>query len=452
MLKHLRDLYRRQPTRVWVVFAAFVVSFGYALIYRIVPSVDARKFHEIAVHLVTQHSFCFDCNVPLAQDSAIRDIGPGYQFFLAGLYSLFGIRLWVVWLVQALLFSVVVWWMWGLAERVIPAEKRATWMIALPMSLLAVHPDIVQGNAMLMADGLFTFLLVASIVVCLPYLERVIPHGWKRPLLLGVLLGLLAMVKPTGVPLFIGIMMLLLCRRIWKAALIVTLCFIAVQTPWAVRNLMTYDHFIYNSVVGGLDMWVGLYPQGTGEFNLDALPEIAHKIEGLSPDQVDHVSMEQVKTIIREHPLFAIQRTASKFFKLFALSKTSGFWFHYRGTFDQGATVLLSALFNLLLLGMGFAAVAYMVLKRLFKSPLLWVMCIVILLLSASPTLTVVVNRYRIPMLPFFAVLSAFWLAEARGRDRWLSLGTSVAFLVLCTGIDLAASWDKLKEHLSRFV
>ena len=430
--------------RTWLCLLAFCVSFGYALAYRIVPSVDARKFNDIAINLVTKHTFCFECNVPLAQDTAIRDIGPGYQFFLAGIYEIFGIHIWIIWFLQAIMQAVVVAWIWRLMDSALRGLDERPWMRAIPLGLYAVHPDIVQNNAMLMADGLFTFLFVGCIMVFLPYLEAHPPKGWKRPVALGTLIGLLTMVKPTGLPLLILILAVLAWKRIWKAILIMVCCFVLVQVPWAIRNAMTYDHFVYNSVVGGLDMWVGLYPQSNGTFDLDNLPDITKQIQGIPPDQLDSYSAAQTKQIIMEHPVFAIERTTQKFFQLFALSKTSGFWFHYHGVVDQGMTVVLSALFNLVLLGLGFAAFVYAGMKKIFDRPVLWVCLAAITLLAVSPTLTVVVNRYRIPMLPFFTVLSAYWLAAARTRkDRVISLTSALAFLAVCTGVDLWGSLQK---------
>ncbi len=447
--RHLRAWHRAAPLRTWLCLLAIAVNFGYALTYRIVPSVDARKFHEIAVNLVTKHTFCFQCDVPLPLDTAIRDIGPGYQFFLADVYSIFGIHPWIVWLLQALMHAVVIAWLWRLMGLALEGLTENRWARLLPLSLYAVHPDIVQSNAMLMADGLFTFLFVGAIVLFLPYLKKAVPHGLRRPAALGLLLGALTMVRPTGMPLFLALMIVLLWRRVWKAALVLACCFALIQTPWAIRNALTYDHFVYNSVVGGLDIWVGMDPEGPGEFNLDKLPHITEQIKDIPPDELDHFAMTQAKKIVREHPLFALQRTVSKFFKLFSLTKTSGFWSHYFGAKDQMATVALSILFNLALLAMGFAGIVYGVMKRVIDRPLLWVSLLAILALSAAPTISVVINRYRIPMLPFFTILAAFWLTTARGkRERLITLSAALGFLALCVGVDLWGSVDKVRERL----
>lgn len=449
-LSAVRTQYRAEPVRVWICLAAFVASFGYALVYQITPSVDARKFHEIATHLASEGRFCFECNVPLAEDRAIRDIGPGYQFFLAAIYKVFGVRLWVVWFIQALMHAVVTWWIFGLVRRVIGSSARQMYAI-VPVTLYAVHPDVIQNTAMLMSENLFVFLFLGLVGLFIRVWEKDGKIRWFDAAGIGVLSGVLMMVRPTGMPVLAFLLFVFALRRWWKIGLIVLTFAVLVQTPWAIRNIRLYDHFVLNSVVGGLDIWVGLDPHSPGEFNMDALPHITSKIAGLSPDQIDKVSLEEVKTILRERPLFVIQRTVQKAFKLFALTKTSAFWFHYYGTWDRLATLVLSVLFNLALLGMSFAAIWDVLLRRKLRHWIMGLSIVAVVLMAISPIVAVVVNRYRIPMLPFMTILSAGWLAFVTGRERRNSLLAAGATLVLATGVDLLGSWNKVVERIQRF-
>lgn len=443
----LRKMHQAAPVRTWLVLAAFIVSLGYAFVYQIQPSVDARKFHEIAVNLVTKHSFCYQCNVPLAEDSAIRDIGPGYQFFLAGVYWFFGIRLWVVWLIQAVMHAVVVWWLFGLAKRFVPEARPA--LLGFAVGLYAFHPDVIQQGAMLMSEALFLFLLVGLFRLVVGLFDQ---ETGKQTLLkaglIGLFFGALVMTRPTGLMVFVGALLLFAWKRRWKELLVVFFCFLAMETPWTLRNLHLYDKFIFNSVVGGLDIWVGLDPYGIGEFNLEKLPHITEKIQYLSPEEVEYTSFAETKKIITTMPGFAILRTLQKGFKLFALTKTSGFWLHYRGVADQLTTIVLSMLFNLAVLGMGFSAMVDVFLKRRVRHWVFATSICAILLLAIAPTISVVVNRYRIPMLPFFILLIVDWLVHVRGRDRIRSLVGAALFLAATTTVDL---WGALPKVLERW-
>jgi hypothetical protein len=444
----IRDTHRAAPWRTWIALAAFLVSFGYALTYQITPSVDARKFNTIAINLVTKNTFCFTCDVPLEKDWAIRDIGPGYQFFLAGMYTVFGIRLWVVWLMQALMHAIVCWWLYGMLKKNSGSERGTEWHVGIPIALYAFHPDVVQNVAMLMSENLFVFILVGLAGLCIQSLEKEDDHPGWRWVVIGILGGILMMVRPTGLPFVCAASFFLMWQKKWKTVLVLLVCVIAIQTPWAIRNERLYNHFILNSVVGGLDFWVGLDPYSPGVFNMDALPHITSKIQGLEPDQIDRVSIEETKKIIAEKPLFAIGRTLHKALKLFALTKTSAFWFHYHSSVDQLITLIGSVICNAVIWISAFAGLVEMIWRKKRIPPLIAFSILAVMLLAVAPTLTVVVNRYRIPMLPFAVLVMGYWLViTGSWRQRLRSLIVASLIIAVCTVADL---WNSLPKVMDR--
>lgn len=257
------------------------------------------------------------------------------------------------------------------------------------------------------------------------------------------------MVRPTGLPFLIVGLIFLAWKHWWKAVVIILTCAVLIQVPWAIRNHSVYKQFIVNSVVGGWDFWVGLDPYSPGEFNMDKLPHIAEKIEGLDADEIDRVSIAEVKKIIQEKPLFAIGRTLHKGLKLFALTKTSAFWFHYGSSVEQLATLVFSVGFNAVIWLAAFACL-FEVAWRRKRPPILVTIAIAsIALLAISPTLTVVVNRYRIPMLPFASILVSYWFLMTHSwRERMRSVVVAGCVLVICTVADLWNSFPKVLERI----
>ncbi|MSR85302.1 hypothetical protein EXS71_02600, partial [Candidatus Uhrbacteria bacterium] len=322
------------------LFLVFVVSFGYALIYHIRPSVDARLFHETAIELATHGRYCVACDtVPLDRDPAMDNVGPGYQFFLGGVYKLFGIHPWIVWLLQSLMHVLVVAWLWMLIKKILPVESPR-WHVLLPLGLYVFHPDVIQQNAMLMSEALFLFLLMASVRIFVGVLDKKVSDRsthWLEVISLGLVLGGLFMVRPPGLLILFLTTAFLVWKRFWKQAVLILVIFFALQVPWSIRNVQVYHHFILQAPINGRNLWVGLHPESGGEFNVP--DEVTKKLEGLDAFSREQVSMEETKKIIFTHPGYAITRTIHKGFKLFALSKTSGFWFHYYSRFDHVLTL-----------------------------------------------------------------------------------------------------------------
>ena len=78
----------------------FLVSFGYSLVHQIKSSVDARAYNEIAKNIIDVGEYRLSIGSLLEKDDAIVKVGPGHEFFLAGIYSVFGYKYWVVWALQ----------------------------------------------------------------------------------------------------------------------------------------------------------------------------------------------------------------------------------------------------------------------------------------------------------------------------------------------------------------
>lgn len=449
-----RRFYARDRVHVWLLLLTFVFTFGYALVYQIPQVSDSRGHHGIAVNLATRGTFCLECDtVPLGEDRAIYWIGPGYQFFLAGSYKLFGIRPWVVWLLQALMHTAVVAMLWRLMRRLAPVGPTVPWWYRAPLALYAFHPDIVQLHGMLMTEPLFLLLLVGSVSVAEYVLSGVareasLRRHWVATVALGVLIWASFMVRQAGAGLILLVILFAFWKRLWKEAIIMTCVTAALLVPWAVRNYFVYDRLVFNSIAGGLNSWVGYHPDSRGEFEVP--PEIEAKIEGLSPAEREALSAAEVRALAVSRPGHMVVRTLQKGFKQFALTKTSGFWFHYFGAWDQVVTLVGSILFNLALLSLGFAALIQLLLKRRVDDWRLVFLGLLAFLLIAPPILTVVINRYRIPILPIFAILSVTWLTSARSNAKRDSLAYALVFLGIATAVDVWGSVPKVIEHLER--
>ncbi|MFQ5671169.1 MAG: glycosyltransferase family 39 protein [Acidobacteriota bacterium] len=157
---------------------------------------------------------------------------PLYPYLLAGVYRLLGSRYVVVYLLQAVLGLVNVGLVWRLGCVLI--NRRAGMVAAL--LTLGYGPILFMETKLLNTTlGLTVFL--ALLLALLSAAKRHRLRDWLAP---GVLLGLLALVRPESLLMAAGILLWMLCRagRGWAPALVFLLGLGAILAPVAARNVL----------------------------------------------------------------------------------------------------------------------------------------------------------------------------------------------------------------------
>ena len=197
---------------------------------------DASGYHNIAVSLIQHGSY------PPHDDyqSMLRTIG--YPAFIAAIYAPFGIRPWLVILLQIILDSLFALLLMRIARLF--NLKKGLWLAGF---LWAVDPlAIISANALL-SDSLYVWLTLAGFY----FLTRYFLQGRIRDLYLNaVLLALAAHVRPVGLYLFFVLALVLLIKAIREKTLSrwlrYTLLFVLLIAPWLIRNKALHNHFFFS--------------------------------------------------------------------------------------------------------------------------------------------------------------------------------------------------------------
>lgn len=112
-------------------------------------------------------------------------------------------------------------------------------------TVAAVYPGLVVPDGSLMAETLFTLVVIASVLVAYRVHERPTLPAWT---LLGMLLGLATLTRGEGVllvPLLIGPLIASRARvplRVVGGASVAVVACVLVLVPWTVRNYETFHH------------------------------------------------------------------------------------------------------------------------------------------------------------------------------------------------------------------
>jgi 4-amino-4-deoxy-L-arabinose transferase-like glycosyltransferase len=185
---------------------------------------------------------------------------PVYPIFLAGAYAVTGYSLAVVRLLQALLDSVTVLLVYGIARQLFGAR------VALLAGLgTAFYPLLIYETGLLIPETLSYTLQFAAVFCLVIMIKR---SGLFLPALAGLLIGLTILARPTAAfwaPFILGWMLLPnLQPRALPKLLAVVVGLALTLGPWIVRNQNVFDAFVPISSNGAVNLWCGNNPLAQG--------------------------------------------------------------------------------------------------------------------------------------------------------------------------------------------
>lgn len=157
-------------------------------------------------------------------------------------------------------------------------------LVSVPVGLIAaavfaLWPNLIVHTGLVLTETLFLFLFVLMLLLALATPEVARAPGWWRVLAVGVLFGLVAMVRPTSLvvaPLFLVLWWGAGAASAVRRTAVVGAAVLALVVPWTVRNAVRMDSVVLISTNMGDNLCIGHHPGATGAY---AVPEYCY--EGL---------------------------------------------------------------------------------------------------------------------------------------------------------------------------
>ncbi len=344
---------------------------------------------------------------------------PGYYYFLACIYALFGHHYPAVRVIQAFLDTMTVLLVFGIGRLVF---GKPAGLIAAAVA--AIYPPLIYYSGVLLTECLSTFLLAAAIWLLL-FSARTgqRPRYWAL-LLSGLFLGLGALVRSV---LLAAVPLMLLWRLFvaerwpgWKTAarcaLAVGIPIVLVIAPVTLRNYQLHHRFIPIATNGGVNFYLG---HGGTQQSKDEVRGLAQLPPGSSMVGIaNHTEPEEEAIFYRlgidyilRHPKTYLRSLPAKFVEVYW---TSYYWPSVRplASYMLNLDILFwkALIFPLSLLGFLVyrgesrrrAALLYLLILSTLVVPLaFW----------AQP-------RYRVPFMPCFIPLAAGSVMQIYRRIR----------------------------------
>lgn len=431
-----------------LVGAAFLLSLSYSFYFKIRPAVDAAAYDNIAWNLVEGRGYKENAELFYEKDIAILRVGPGYQFFLAGIYFIFGRNYEAVWIINALLHALTALFAYFLSREVF-GTNWTPWIGWVSAALIGFSPDLITMSGMLMTETLAVFLVTLTAFLFFKYI-----NNFSRPLYLAVLLGAVfgfAVLVRTPVALMtLPIFYYFFEKKQWAQFLVFVVILIAVFTPWTIRNYKTYGAFIPTNYAFGYDLLIGNHQGASGELEeYEAARRYVYEYEKVPGNKL---ALKEALRFIVFNPLEFLKITLKRISIYFSFVRPTGFWFHLKGT-SRATTLALSALYSALIFGLAFWGI-YKIrelsgeekekAKRLFWLTVTAPLAVIFI---------VVETRYRFLAYPLLSVLAGFGLYDLfKQKTDFKALFAIWGVLLFNSAIDGTHNLDRVLERIKEIL
>jgi 4-amino-4-deoxy-L-arabinose transferase-like glycosyltransferase len=188
-------------------------------------------------------------------------------------------------------------------------------------AIAAMYPPLVWIAGYAYSESIFWPIGLGLALLMSRALESPQQEMWKRAIVLGLFAGISILVRAATL-LFVPLSALwLIYTRRWITLAGMILGLVVVLTPWTIRNVNFYGHFVLVASDGGVTFWTGNNRLATGEGDMAANPhlkfanqELRARHPHLSEEQMEPVYYQESIGWIREHPGDWLKLMARKVF------------------------------------------------------------------------------------------------------------------------------------------
>ncbi|MEM9882648.1 MAG: glycosyltransferase family 39 protein [Planctomycetota bacterium] len=414
------DAPTRKPVRVpwfWrILVLAVVVRVAWAVLVPVVPVSDPGAYDTMARNLAAGHGYSLE---PFREDANPDDFTPtaywavGAPAVYAAGFAVFGDTYAPVVAVNLIANVATIAFVMLLAARwLTPRHATAAGLC------LALWPGQIGFTTLLASELLFAFGLLAA-VYAWHRLEA--GRGFVRVPVVGVLLGLTCLVRPTA--LLVPVLLVIVAvaqnkeglRGVIKPTLhagLAAVVMIAVVLPWSFRNQRALGEFVLVSANSGANFWMGNHPGTDGVYAV-LPPETAAMSEVRRDAYLKDLALDYIK----QDPAAFVQRTLIKAVKLHDRETIGVVWNaggleqRFGGDGFVGPLKLASTAYWWVMLGSGLGGMLLLWVRggtvRGFFVMLFHPAVVYWGYFLTVHAIVVVQDRYHWPSVPFIAMLAA---------------------------------------------
>jgi len=159
----MQNYLKNNKILISILLISFVLSLFYSFYFRIKPQVDAQAYDAIGWNIAQGNGYRQTAGSELTVDTSITRVGPLYEYFLAGIYKIFGHRYEPVWIAQAIMHVLSAWLVY-LTAILIFCDFRSKKRIGLwAVAIFSFYPDLIEISAMVLTETFYLFLVCLTL-------------------------------------------------------------------------------------------------------------------------------------------------------------------------------------------------------------------------------------------------------------------------------------------------
>ena len=374
-------------------------------------------YHRLALSIMTPRSF--------SNYGTFKT--PGYPVLIAFIYFLFGTEPWIVLFLQLFLDTGIVIIVYFIAKEIFKSKQISL----IAAFLYSISFPSAYYSVKLFTEIPFTFILALAILIFIRSIKKNKLSGFA---LTGFFIGLITLIRPIAqyFPLVLLIVLVLSnskpIEKLRNAVILLMLFFIVIST-WQFRNLQVYDHYALSHIQGHnlCRHYVAMTKAHVENISEEEAIKklIGTSLKGVTnPFEQSRIYQEIALSYISKHPLQYMKYHLKGILRMFLGTARSGMS-ELLGIKTERAAVMeplsytahkiiknfhneLPTLILLMkqMLEYMFVIIG-LIIMRLKDKKIFSVLLIMIICYFALLTGPIGHSRFRIPIIPFYLIISA---------------------------------------------
>jgi len=391
--------------KLFIIFIlAVILRLFFAFIYPQFPvAFDAQGYDALGWNIASGKGFVTDDGNPVVERS------PGYPFFLAGLYKIFGHSHNYVRFFQIIVSLFTLVFIFLLARDIF--GDRVAFVSAF---IGATYPPFLSYSGLLLTENLFTFCLISFM-----YFAWLAIKEKKKvfSFLAGLIIGYGILVREEAV-VFLPVFFLVgfICfRKDLKKIMLLILVAICVIAPWTIRNYKVFNKFVLVSSQGGSTLWISSYKEEWLEWHSED-PYLASLTKGLNSLEAADLLRKKGLENIKEHPFLYVKFCFKRLVRFWIGSHSNTFYglqdsfanYAHAMAFLKVVIKLVLLIFNTLLVFLGFYGVFKAIKNIPEKRKEIVFLLMPIALIMVVHFFLFATTRYQVPIMPFVIIFASY--------------------------------------------